>query len=516
MKKTSIALALTVALAGCAVTDASNKTFDERVSDKSNAAVSQVTAEAPPLLRTTTEPFMEFAPQKAATGNVTLKAASAPFGTLMLEIARQAGYSLVFLDGVDANHRITVAFNRAQPEEALRTMAFLAGYVAVFDKHAKTIRVAERGTYVFRLPASLVNALTADYMVGGNPSASSDKGGEESGSSGSTMQAKFEVKGKESTAPESIRKLIESVAGPNAEVSASELGLVSVTSNAQALKRVGDLIKTMSNEAMTQVDIEAAIVEVTLKDEWQFGFDWQRLFTPGANAGIAMGGGGTASTGDPLDLLNSVVSRRAFAASGVLTPTLSIGVSSRNILAAVDVMRTLGETNVISRPRIVTSNNVPATFFDGFRVPYLGSVTNTSASLTGSTQATAETSYATDGVSLSVRPAVLDDNRVQMTLVPVMNSVGSFETFKAGEGVELRVPVQTNRQSLMQVVAETGKTLVIGGIRYTVNDQNENPSFVPGLSLGRGASKQVREVVILLRADIVPAPDYDPVVGESV
>ena len=68
----------------------------------------------------------------------------------------------------------------------------------------------------------------------------------------------------------------------------------------------------------------------------------------------------------------------------------------------------------------------------------------------------------------------------------------------------------------MKVMAESGKTLILGGIRYTVDTKTTNAGPVPIIIQGRDKNGVAKEVVILLRATVLPAPPYNPIVSESV
>ena len=121
-----------------------------------------------------------------------------------------------------------------------------------------------------------------------------------------------------------------------------------------------------------------------------------------------------------------------------------------------------------------------------------------------------------DGISFSVQPSVIDDTHVQITLLPVLSTVNGFETFDLGSSGKLTSPRQSTKQSFMKVMAESGKTLILGGIRYTVDSKNTSAGPVPVIIQGRDTNGVAKEVVILLRATVLPAPPYNPIVSESV
>jgi hypothetical protein len=102
---------------------------------------------------------------------------------------------------------------------------------------------------------------------------------------------------------------------------------------------------------------------------------------------------------------------------------------------------------------------------------------------------------------------------VQITLIPVLSSVLSFQTFQLGSGGSLTAPQQATKQSFMKVMAESGKTLILGGIRIQTDNKADTPA--PMILGNTNRTKSTEEIVILMRATVLPAADFDPLVGEA-
>ncbi len=522
MKKTIIASALGALLAGCATPHMTFQGMQDATQEHASAAVQAIAATPmkPASVRELDEPYIDFKHVAAsrAHGNVTIKAAGAPFAPLLADVARHAGYSVVFADNVDVTKKVTVEFNSAMAEDVMRNMSFLAGYAAVIDHDRRIVTIADTATYTFKLPAGLLSSLQASYNVGGNSanagSSSSGSSGGSGGSSGggTTLQAAFTVTGKEGASAATLQQLIKDVAGGNAQVTISDLGFLSVRANAQSLSRVHDFLRKLSNDAMTQVDIEASVVEVTLAKNFQMGIQWDKVIQTavggiGVSSGTALStiAGNLATGGTTSAAVNSLIS-----ASG---NTGGIGAFrlTASTASIITALQSFSDVKVVSQPHLFSMNNTPATFFDGTQIPYLGSVSSTASTVSGgSPTVSGSTSFAIDGLSFSVIPSVVDDKQVQITLIPVLSTVGAMQTFNLGSGSTLQVPLQTNKQTYMRVLAESGKTLVIGGIRTGSDDKETS------VASSTGVQSSSKELVILLRAAVVPAPEFDPVVAESI
>jgi type II secretory pathway component HofQ len=107
--------------------------------------------------------------------------------------------------------------------------------------------------------------------------------------------------------------------------------------------------------------------------------------------------------------------------------------------------------------------------------------------------------------------------------VPVLSRVQEFQTFELGAGSRVTAPVQRTHQSLMQVVARSGSTLILGGIRSAVGDDTRGglPGLVDvpvaGGLLSRSTRRtSTREVVVLLRATVIPAGSPDILFSEAL
>lgn len=519
--KLILAVVCCAVLTSCATSDFSGKTPAQRVESQIREASDTILAPRPVGVVTEVDgPFMDFKATRARLieGSVTLDAAGAPFGPTLAELGRQAGYSVVFAEGVDTNRKVTLRLNKAFPEEALRQVGALAGYAVAIDKDRKTATVASEAVYTFRVPARVFQQLSASYVAGGNPSATGNQGGQGAGmggapaasplgggspgtqgqTSGASVSASFMIRGNEGGTAQTVQKLLSDLAGKNSEVMISDMGIISVKGNAQSLRRVHDFLRTFVRDAMTTVEIEASIVEVVLNDKFELGIDWQRVLGSSRRGTISLSG-----------------------ASSVTNPALSATYSTSSINAVVNALRELADARVISRPRIVATHNTPATFFDGMSLPYLGNAQSTVSGTAGTAQTTAQLSFAVDGVSFSVIPSVLDDKTLQLTLMPVLSSVTGFDEFNLGGnvlggGIRLTGPRQATKNTFMQTIAESGKTVILGGIRFNSRSVGQNVGLFTLLGGSYATSSADREVAILMRALIVPPPEFEPLVSESI
>lgn len=504
LKPVALAIAVAGLAAGCASTSSQ---LSPRVDDTIKKEVQRMAAPEPAARQTVVDHaggYLAVRPvPTGARGDVTLRAAAAPFGPMVAELARQSGYSVVFAENVDVTRKVTADFHKQTLDSVVRGMARMAGYAVALDKSRRVYTVAENATYTFKLPPSLLQAVGSEYSIGntgsgssGGSSGASGGSGSTGGGLGSTQQANFKVSGKSSPNAGQIQKLIADHAGPGSVVSVTDIGLVTVKANALGLERAQRIVEQLSRDAMTQVEVEAAVVEVTLQDEFQMGVDWQRVLA------TSLGG----SVAGSLDLKIGGVNAPA-------GPSMSATFTTASVNSVITSLNQYTNVKVVSRPKVVSMNNIPSTFFAGNNIPYLGNITSTTSTTTGTTNA-AEVSFAANGVSLSVIPSVLSSKYVHLTLLPSLSKVTGFSEFDIA-GTRLTAPDQSSRNAYMQVTAEDGKTVIIGGMKTTRDDVAKTGALgvVP---TARGETGEASELVILLKTRIVPAPVIDTLIAESI
>lgn len=120
----------------------------------------------------------------------------------------------------------------------------------------------------------------------------------------------------------------------------------------------------------------------------------------------------------------------------------------------LSALQTEGRGEVVSNPRVVTSNQREAKIEQGVDIPYQ------EASSSGATSV----SFKKAVLSLSVTPQITPDDRVVMDLKVNKDSVG---------GIYSGVPSVNTRSVETQVLVNNGDTVVLGGIYETTSAEGE-------------------------------------------
>jgi len=191
-----------------------------------------------------------------------------------------------------------------------------------------------------------------------------------------------------------------------------------------------------------------------------------------------LGGGGTDCGSAPIApiLRGSTITRglmtnlpSSLAGAG----SLALSILNAGYLLDVELsaLQTEGRGEVISNPRIVTSNQKEAIIKQGQEVGYL---TLTGAGTAGGTQVP-QVQFKEALLQLKVTPTITNDGRVFLNMDVLKDEVQSFVDTGAG-----LVPTIAKREVNTAVLMEDGQTVVIGGV-YEFKD-SQDMSKVPFLA----------------------------------
>jgi len=233
-----------------------------------------------------------------------------------------------------------------------------------------------------------------------------------------------------------------------------------------------DRLLTQLDRKTQEVEIEARVVAATRQFArdigTQFGFGWgdgHSAIGGNATAGtspttvsgltpgyITLAPTGTGSTtGSTIPLFSNL---------GVTQPSSGLTLINASNTVRIDMVLSMAESRgllkVLSRPRVVTQNNIQAFVKQGVRVPIV-----TQAQLGGPPTVT----YVDAFLRLTVTPQITSENTIFLN-VDVENTTPNF-----GQEVQGN-PELITQQATTQVLVTDGGTVVIGGVIQTQNSIN--------------------------------------------
>ena len=219
-----------------------------------------------------------------------------------------------------------------------------------------------------------------------------------------------------------------------------------------------------------QVQIEARVLEVTLKGDLNYGVQWYLNGLMGTATGSAQENGRY-----PLEFSGNRWNRHRFSlgATGNVAPSSSGGLFysflSRNFEVAINALETSGQAKSLAAPSLLVMNNQEAQINVGTQIPVvqtfyngLGSVgTNTGSNNNNSGVYgggnTGQVQYINTGVTLNVKPRVNPGGLVYLEIQQEVSNPGPISTAGANPPINQRV-IQT------QVAVQSGETLMLGGL----------------------------------------------------
>lgn len=221
-----------------------------------------------------------------------------------------------------------------------------------------------------------------------------------------------------------------------------------------------------------QVLVEAIIVEVLADKTSELGVTWATTGYDSSNSPIALTnfpgfGPGVVQLAGAVNVDSGGVDPSGLVGEGV---TLGIGRLDDNGTSFAAILRALqadADTNIISTPTIVTTDNEEASLNVGQEVPFVtGSFTNTGGT-TGAVNPFQTIQRENVGVQLTITPQI---NEGDSMLLKISQEISSIASAAAGA-----VDLITNERTIeTTVIVEDGQILVLGGlIEDTLRESNQ-------------------------------------------
>ncbi len=306
---------------------------------------------------------------------------------------------------------------------------------------------------------------------------------------------------------DTLQTLIGSGDG-RAVITSPQAGLVTIRAYPKELKAVREFLNQSESHLKRQVVLEARILEVALNEGYEQGVDWSGLSASwDGNKGIT--GGGSATPSQLPTTPNQIFS--------ALGGGAGFKISDGNFNVAVNLLKTQGDVNTLSSPRVTATNNQKAVIKVGTDEYF---VTNASTTITTNSSGVSDKTPNVEltpffsGIALDVTPQIDEEGKVLLHIHPsVIDTEEQQKTIDMGiTGGKLQLPLAKSsiRESDTVVQANNGDIIVIGGLMKT--DKQEIVSKVPLLGdipwvgeafTNRRESTKKVELVILLKPTVV-------------
>jgi type IV pilus secretin PilQ/predicted competence protein len=230
-----------------------------------------------------------------------------------------------------------------------------------------------------------------------------------------------------------------------------------------------------------QVLIESRIVEATTDFARDLGIQWAYRNLQGPVTGnptgvnfpgtIAFGGSGLGTGVGGLPFIADFPANGVAPGAGsALDLALGSIDGSQSLDIRITAQESSGKARIISRPRVVTLNNVAATIKSltviRVKLPGTGTVINTGAGGAAGGSSTATERIET-GIILIVTPQVSADGFVMLDMF-AKSSQADFSRVVDG------IPTEISREANSHILVKDGQTVVLGGIYRDINSENSD------------------------------------------
>ena len=283
-------------------------------------------------------------------------------------------------------------------------------------------------------------------------------------------------------------------------------GTVTVLGTQKEQHLVQQYLDQVSAAVQRQVLIEATIVEVSLKNQYRAGINWNSL-VQGLN-GWAV----------------NTTANAASALANTLTPFATISYTNKNwnFQALLGLLESYGKTKVLSSPKLMALNNQTALLKVVDNLVYFTIQGTTTSTVNVGTTATFTTTPHTVpvGVVMSVTPQINENGVITLTVRPTITRVVSYvndpNPTLAQDHIQSQIPVIQAREMESMLQVRSGQTVVLGGLIQDDTSQARDglpvlsrPSGVGALFGEHERADTQTELVIFLRPTAITEPSVE-------
>ncbi|MDP3539896.1 MAG: pilus (MSHA type) biogenesis protein MshL [Azonexus sp.] len=544
---------LIVALAGLMMTACSNQhakrgdTFDRIDQELAAAAASKARRSASDVVGQAMVPPLQLEQPVAAKPEPRFNLAvnNAPVGQVLNALVSGTPYSMIFPQ--DLSGTVSLNLKNATIREALDTLRDVFGYDYRVQGNRIYVQPNTVQTRIFKINylANRRQGLSDMRVTSSSPTTTgpttsgtsstgqtiSNPGGMPGGSQAQTASNSARV---QTTSDydfwkdlgAALNAIVGSQDGRSVIVNAAS-GVVLIKAMPADLRSVEEYLKAVQLVVERQVMLEAKIIEVSLSDSYQTGINWSQfggaankfalgVMSPGATIGAAGALIGSA-TGLTTGTVATVTpgSNGSFETSSAGRGFFGLAFQSKDFAALLSFLEGQGDVQVLSSPRIATTNNQKAVLkvgTDDYFVTGISTTTTTSASGNLSTpNITLQPFFS--GIALDVTPQIDEYGNIILHVHPSVSVVEEkTKNVNLGDLGNYSLPLASSSinetDSIVRV--QDGGIVAIGGLmsqeQSTTRSGLPGVSGIPGLGLlfgQKAGANRKRELVILMRSTVI-------------
>ncbi len=388
-----------------------------------------------------------------------LRFENAPLPVVLQTMGRATDTTILF--GPEVVGNVTLEINAGTLRQALDAVTFPLGYFFEIRDEAVVVGLHQTVLYAIDYPQlTRSGSGSASITLGGNQSSdgtlsnatSRQNLNNASGSAADATQVSISQENPNTfwiSLESELRTMLHDDESLVLNRFSGVLQITATRARHQVLRAFIDLVNARISQ---QVEIEARLVEVTLRDEQKLGVDWDLAtttvngLTVDGSAPLAVAGvGGTVLSG----------------------PTFSANLGFGEASAVIQALQQQGEVTTVAQPRLRALNNQTAFIKVGEDRPFFRLQQSTTFQQSGTTvpfnqtQESFSVSTITIGTILAVTPQIDHHGIITLDVLPAITRLQSIVTSPDGKQT---APVTEVKQASTIVRLRDGETAIIGGL----------------------------------------------------
>lgn len=390
---------------------------------------------------------------------ISLTARDAPLSSVLALIAEQHGLNVV--TGADVNEQISVSITDAHLEDVLDAILATNGYAWTRNKNIIIV-------------SKISNETKSSPVVQGRS---------------------VEVFSLNYVSATDVEKVVQGLISPVGQVFTTQSmptdhrrtqEQLVVEDMPEYLQRIAQYV-AQADTPPRQVQLEAHVLQVTLKDNCRHGVNFQEI----------------------LHVANSDVTFSTVGLASATAPTSMLRLDGADLDSLLEALKSTTDAKTLASPKVTVLNNQEARMQVGGKIGYLLSTTTQTSTLQS-------VNFLDVGVILSVLPSITADGQVVVRVSPEVSTGRINPT--------TQLPESETTQVETQVLLADGEAIVIGGLikESDVDNRNKVPILgdlwvVGWLFQRRETSRERNEIIITLVPRIVPdARDWQCLDGDDI
>lgn len=248
-----------------------------------------------------------------------------------------------------------------------------------------------------------------------------------------------------------------------------DAAVVTITGTKRQIDGVKRYLNKLESRMHSQVMLEAHLIELTYNDYSSIGVNWSEF--------------SLALTGSYSNAYTNVV--------GTSNPVYKFGVDF-NPAGLINFLKTYGDVEVLSNPKILTLSNQPAVINVGQQLSYLyqnGSIASSDTQTAATTTNTLGSVFV--GLTLNIIPEVTEDGYIIMRINPITsellneNELSTSTTSTTTTQTQRTMPPDTRVKQMTSIVKvkDTQKVLIGGLIEKKISKDNTKVPVVGDVPL---------------------------------